>query len=321
MSETPRSSKRTSVRKRAAPEVLTYASEALTSPEAAVKKTRTTPKRPSSSKGTPAKASSGKKAAGGSSSKKAVAPLHRVVERPSNSKAHALVGSCVQIDWPSGDDNSSGMYTAMIIKFDAKKGTHLVFYYQTATSTEATEDVNLYNGSRYWESGVAPRGRGSDMQETIPGLTESSKRLGTDVRDLIGRRIGVEWPFRGRLKFSDAVIVDYRSGTPGPTFQLVYQKDDFIEIRDLVTDEQRWRLYPVVEAAFAAPTSVASTGLADKARHQVQRPEQGRVLWQPASSFADFQRPSASAVAAPTSSSKRNLPDARNNAGKNGTQI
>lgn len=243
-------STRSSGRKRTRPDTLSYASETV---NAEAPLTRSTPKRQSSGsakKKAPKKVKAGKnvpvvKSKDALDSEEPVRPLHRVIERPSDVVAHALVGSCVRIDWPSEDEELLGTYTAMIIRFDQETGAHLLFYFATACAAESTEEVFLYDGSRHWEPDVAPRGKAANPKENV----EIDRDLGVDVREYIGRQIGVEWPVENSasaIEFYDAVIVD----RIGSLYQLVYQADEYIERRDLVRDSQRWRLRPAVESSL-----------------------------------------------------------------------
>lgn len=219
-----------------------------------------------------------------------------------------MVGKCVRIDWPVKDDDLFGEYTAMIFRFNAKNGKHSVFYYTTACSKESTEDVNLYDGSRYWNVDHAPRAPESNCEMLSP--PEVKKQLGIDPRYFIGRRVAVEWPIRyqsGTMKNYDAVIVDLMEGS---TFRLVYQGDQYLENRDLIKDEQQWRLLdpltpPVRQNSLISQAQAAISEVKTQPQYlaQPQAQPQPQVMWNPANpsphAVAGFQQTSGAVVGPP----------------------
>jgi hypothetical protein len=151
----------------------------------------------------------------------------------SDEEARALVGRCIRIDWPVEIENEKGEYTAMVFSYMPRKRRYKLFYYQTLASAENCEEVDLFDGSRFWRFDDPPG---------APRTSPSGKQV-PDPRNLIGRRIGVEWPAKdgGESYSFDAVIVD--KNKPDNEFRIIYVDDEYVENRDLVRSDLRWVLY------------------------------------------------------------------------------
>lgn len=148
----------------------------------------------------PAKVRSGKNTAPGRTVKKKARPAE-----VTDASCLKLVGKCVRIDWPAQDSPEEGEYTAMIFSYNSKSGKHKLFYYPTVETPESFEEVDLFDGIRTWHVEPPPAMR--IPQEAIVGRNKGAP----DPRNLIGRRVWVEWPDEtsGKPRSFDAVIVDY----------------------------------------------------------------------------------------------------------------
>jgi hypothetical protein len=247
------SKRRSSGRKRTQPDTLTYGAsggggggggdaaqaKSPSASRASAKRPRQASKR--SAAKAPGRARTGKAAGQSLRANKA--------HRPDDERARAMIGKCIRIDWPVGGANEVGEYTAMVFAYVPATGTHKLFYYATADTGEACEDVDLYDGTRVW------------TKDWPPGAPERPARSGLaqvpDPRNLIGRRVRVYWPNKvpGRKKLAfDAVIVDMVTDSE---FRIVYVDDEWVENRDLIASELPWELYPPHEFG---PARLAGAG-------------------------------------------------------------